>query len=115
MLIATFLLQIANADLRFATIRTVSPGQGMARTWDRQWFRPSGPVDAPRTAAADEVGPPSRQIVEVMRAAQQQGVAERPFEMAVGALDRAVLMRYAGMVAGRRHAVDVWRRPPAAL
>ena len=77
-LIATFLLQIANADLRFATICAVSPGEGMARTWDRQWFRPSGPVDAPRIAAAGEVGPPSRQIVEVMRAAQQQGVAERP-------------------------------------
>ena len=108
-LIATFLLQIANADLRFATIRAVSPGEGMARTWDRQWFRrhPAS-VNAPRIAAADEVGPPEPPDCRSHAGpAQQQSVADRPFEMAVGALDRAVLMRYAGIVAGRPQAVDV--------
>ena len=59
-------------------------------------------------AAADDVvdeAPPCGEIVEVSRGAQQQGVGERSLEMAVGALDRAVLVADAWIVASRRHAV----------
>ncbi len=59
-------------------------------------------------AATDDLveeAPPRREIVEVARGAQQQGVGERPLEMAVRTLDRAVLMRHARIVAGRNHAV----------
>ena len=59
-------------------------------------------------AAADDVvdePPPCGEIVKVSRGAQQQGVRERSLEMAVGALDRAVLVADARIVAGRRHAV----------
>ena len=59
-------------------------------------------------AAANDVvdeAPPCRKIVEVSRGAQQQSVGERSLEMAVGALDGAVLVADAGIVAGRRHAV----------
>src|SRR5277367_6240768 len=45
------------------------------------------------------------EIVKVARGAQQQSVGERSLKMAVGALDRAVLVADAGIVAGRRHAV----------
>src|SRR5271156_4404181 len=45
------------------------------------------------------------EIVEVPAAAQQQRVFERLLEMAMRALDRAVLVREAGVVAGWRHAV----------
>ncbi len=48
---------------------------------------------------------PGREVVEIARAPQQQGVLDRPLEMAVGAFDRAVLMGDAGIVAGGRHAV----------
>ena len=44
-------------------------------------------------------------VVEVAAAAQQQGVLDRLFEMAMGALDGAVLMGDAAIVAARRHAV----------
>ena len=59
-------------------------------------------------AAADDVvdeTPPCRKVVEVSRGAQQQSIGERSLEMAVGALDRAILVADAGIVAGRRHAV----------
>src|SRR5208282_6607429 len=52
----------------------------------------------------DEV-PPRGKIVEVAGGAQQQGVGQRSLEMAVGALDRTVLVRDARIVASRRHAV----------
>ena len=42
---------------------------------------------------------------ELSRAPQQQLVLDRLLQMAVGALDRAVFMREAGIVARRRHAV----------
>jgi hypothetical protein len=61
-----------------------------------------------RVAAANDLvdeAPPCRKIVEVARGAQQQGVGERSFEMAMRAFDRAILVRHAGIVAGRRHAV----------
>ena len=45
------------------------------------------------------------QIIEVARGAQQERVANRRLEMAVRALDPAILMRDAAVVAGRRHAV----------
>ena len=45
------------------------------------------------------------EILEVARAAQQQLVVKRPLEVSVGALDRAVLVRDAAIVARRRHAV----------
>ena len=59
-------------------------------------------------AAADDLvdeAPPCGEIVEVARGAQHEGVGERSLEMAVGTLDRAVLVADAGIVAGRRHAV----------
>ena len=49
-----------------------------------------------RVAAADDLvdeAPPCRKIVEVARGAQQQGVCERSFEMAMRAFDRTVLVR----------------------
>tara|TARA_R100000049_G_C1863421_1_gene26002 strand:+ start:193 stop:468 length:276 start_codon:yes stop_codon:yes gene_type:complete len=45
------------------------------------------------------------EIIEVLASPQQESVADGIFEMAVGAFDRAVLMRHALIVAGRRHAV----------
>ena len=45
------------------------------------------------------------EVVKVARAAQQQGVLERPLEMAMWPFDRAVLMRDATVVAARRHGV----------
>ena len=45
------------------------------------------------------------EVVEVPGAAQQQGVLQRPFEMAMRALDGAVLMGNAGVVARRRHPI----------
>src|SRR5271168_5234385 len=59
-------------------------------------------------AATDDVvdeAPPCGEIVKVARGAQQQSVGERSLKMAVGALDGAVLVADAGIVAGRRHAV----------
>jgi len=49
--------------------------------------------------------PPGGEIVEIARAAQQERVLDRLLEMAMGALDRAVFMSEACIVAGRRHAV----------
>jgi hypothetical protein len=46
-----------------------------------------------------------REVREVARAAQQQLVLDRFLEMAVCALDGAVLVRNARIVARRRHAV----------
>ena len=45
------------------------------------------------------------QLVEIGRAAQQQGIGDGALEMTVRALDGAVLMGDAGVVAGRGHAV----------
>src|SRR5271156_1958048 len=59
-------------------------------------------------AAADDLvdeAPPCRQRLEVARGAQQEGVFELALEMAVGTLDRTVLVADARIVAGRRHAV----------
>ncbi len=59
-------------------------------------------------AAADDLvdeATPGRQVVEIARAAQQQGVLDRPLEMAMGAFDRPVLMRDAGIVAGGCHPI----------
>ena len=79
----------------------------------RRQRREGGPlgVDAdaqPGVAAGDHLGdegPVVGQGVEVGRAAQQQGVPEGALEVAVRALDGAVLVRLAAVVAGRRHAV----------
>src|SRR5450631_472193 len=52
-------------------------------------------------AAANDLvdeAPPGGKIVEVGGGAQQQGVAERSFEMAVRALDRTVLVRHTGLL-----------------
>ena len=59
----------------------------------------------PRPTILVDEAPPRLQIVEVARGAQQQGVGQRSLEMAVGALDGAVLVADAGVIAGRRHAV----------
>ena len=45
------------------------------------------------------------QVIELTRAAQQQGLIEGALEVAVGTLDAAVLMGGAAVVAGRAHAV----------
>jgi hypothetical protein len=45
------------------------------------------------------------EIVECRRAAQQQCILQGAAEMAVGALDRAVLVGDAAIIAARRHAV----------
>ena len=45
------------------------------------------------------------EIVEVRRTAQQQRVLQRPLQMTMGALDGAVLMRHAGIVARWRYPV----------
>ena len=52
----------------------------------------------------------SVEIGEVARATQQQRVFQRLLEMAMGAFDRAVLMRDADIVARRHHAVMVHQR-----
>ncbi len=52
--------------------------------------------------------------VEVFGAAHQQGVLQRPFEMAMRALDGAILMGNAGVVARRRHPI-VTHEAPLAL
>src|SRR4029450_551475 len=49
-------------------------------------------------------------VVEVSAPAQQQRVLQRFLEMAVWALDRPVLVRDAGIVAGRRHSVVAHER-----
>lgn len=79
---------------------------------DRQFFqRYPLLVDAlgvARVAAANNLvdeAPPCRKIVEVARGTQQQGICQRSFEMAMRAFDRAVLVRHARIIAGRRHAV----------
>ena len=59
---------------------------------------------APGDDLVDE-GAVAGEIVEVARAAQQQGVLQGALEMAVGTLDRAVLVRLAAVVARRRHGV----------
>src|SRR5665213_3185467 len=66
-----------------------------------------------RVAAANNLvdeAPPCRKIVEVARGTQQQGIFQRSFEMAMRAFDRAVLVRHARIVAGRRHAVMAAQR-----
>ena len=52
---------------------------------------------APTDELVDELSPGGK-IVEVARAAQQQLVFERGFDMAVGAFDRAVFMGDAGLL-----------------
>src|SRR4051812_39567385 len=47
----------------------------------------------------------SGQIGEVWRGAHQEGVGDRPLQVTVRALDGAVLVGDAGVVAGRRHPV----------
>ena len=61
------------------------------------------------TMRVDE-SPVGVEIGEVARPAQQQGVLERLLEMAVRAFDRAVLVRDAGVVARRGHAVMAHQR-----
>ena len=54
-----------------------------------------------RVAAANDLvdeAPPCRKIVEVARGAQQQGVGERSLEMAMRALDRAILVATPGLL-----------------
>jgi len=63
---------------------------------------------APGIAPANEVGDPiaiELEAVEVSAAAQQQGLSNGTLEVTVLALDRAVLVRYAAVVAGRLHAI----------
>src|SRR5215472_14689205 len=64
---------------------------------------------APGIAPANEVGDPiaiELEAVEVSAAAQQQGLSNGTLEVTVLALDRAVLVRYAAVVAGRLHAIE---------
>ncbi len=66
------------------------------------------PLGIAGIGAADDLvdeGPIGGQIREVGRGPQQQGIGECTLEVAVRALDRAVLVRHAGVVAGRGHAV----------
>ena len=66
------------------------------------------PLGVAGIGAADDLvdeGSVGGQIGEVGRRPQQQGIGYGPLEVAVRALDRAVLVGYAGRVAGRRHAV----------
>ena len=68
---------------------------------------------APGIASPDQVGEPAaigRQAVEVGAAAQHQGLGDGALEMAVLALDGAVLVRDAQVVAGRLHAVVAAQR-----
>ena len=53
-------------------------------------------------------------VDEGRAAAQEQRIGNRPLEMAMGSLDRAVLMGDAAIVAGRRHAVMGAQRLVAA-
>ena len=64
---------------------------------------------APADDGVDE-GPVGVEIGEVARPAQQQGVLERLLEMAMRAFDRTVLVRDAGVVARRGHAVMAHQR-----
>jgi hypothetical protein len=56
----------------------------------------------PTTSSMNTVG---GEILEVARAAQQEFVAKRILEVSMGTLDRAVLVRDAGIVAIWRHAI----------
>src|SRR5215472_10677242 len=63
---------------------------------------------APGIAPANEVGDPiaiELEAVEVSAAAQQQGLSNGTLAVTVLAVDRAVLVRYAAVVAGRLHAI----------
>lgn len=76
---------------------------GIPKTQVTGSARPIAPV-----AAADHLvgeAPIVRQIVEVRGPAQQQPIEDRRLQVAVGALDRPVLMCDAAVVAARRHAV----------
>ncbi len=55
------------------------------------------PGVTPADELVDELSP-GRKIVEVARAAQQQFVFKRGFDMTVGAFDRAVFMGDAGLL-----------------
>src|SRR6202045_1890756 len=77
-----------------------------------QWLeRSSLDLDAlavPCVAPPDhlvEEGTVGSEILELARAAQQEFVAKRAVEVTMGALDRAVLVRDAAIVARRHHAV----------
>ena len=68
---------------------------------------------APPHEFVDEA-PPGGKVVEVARSAQQKLVFERPLDVTVSAFDRAVLVRDAQIVAGRRHVVMGAQRLVAA-
>jgi len=79
-------------------------------------FQPDQLV-APGVAAADQVGDPvavGAEAVKIGAAAQHQRLGGGALEMAVLALDRAVLVRDARVVAGRGHAVMLAQRLVAA-
>ncbi len=77
----------ARHDLRLADHRDGLEGEAGERLADRQ------------------AGVAGGKLGELARAAHQQLVLDRLLQMPVRALDRAVLMREAGIVARRRHAV----------
>src|SRR6185312_11443317 len=73
--------------------------------WRRRGVDPLGVAGI---AAADDLVAEAAiggEIIEVGSAAQQQGIGDRPLEMAMRALDRPVLVGDAAVVAGRPHAV----------
>ena len=55
-------------------------------------------------------GPIGVEVAKIARAPQQQGVLQRLLQMAMGALDRTVLVGDAAIVARRRHAVMAHQR-----
>jgi hypothetical protein len=94
-------------DRRFVIGRTASRQRLQRRTLEIQ---PLGNARiAPTDNLVDEAAI-SVQRVEIARAAQQQRIRDRLLQVAVRALDRAVLVRQAGIVAGRLHAVMGARR-----
>src|ERR1700732_1555364 len=68
------------------------------------------PCVAPPDHLVDEATVGS-EILEVARAAQQEFVAKCALEVTMGALERAVLVRDAAIVARRHHAVMGAQRP----
>src|SRR6185312_5494196 len=65
-------------------------------------------LQCPGVLAADELidkAPIHRQVVKVRTPAQQQRIPDSLFQVSVWALDRAILVRDAAIVAGRLHAI----------
>ena len=95
-------------------MKSVSPEANLRFDGAARWQRPERRhLDAhrgfpPPVTTGDQLideAAPAGKLGEVARSAQDQGLVERDLQVVVVSLDGAVLMRLAGIVAAREHAV----------